>query len=338
MARSLTGLYAPTWTPQEEQYLRDNWSTLPVDQIAKVLSERTPKTISAKAFRLGLAKFRRWTSEEDQFLRAHMATLTYAEIAKRLGKRSKAAVKGRIAWLELENTYNKSLKKNGWTAQEDAYLKDNWSSQSVPQLAHVLTKRTNHAIALRALKLGIVRSQQERRNLYISIGKLIDWTPQMDQVIRDNYKTMSDSELAEALNLKTQNVAKRIRTLQLHRTDAVIRANYMKGRQKLPTLWSAEDEAYLIENWASMNARQIASYLKRNTKSAIQEKARRLGLSRTQDQLDALRSSPDWYPPSLIAYHLAGHDPDLAQEILQHPSLVRVKQLQLALKRKIKKL
>lgn len=63
------------WTPEEEQFLRENYLNIGVSECAKIL-ERTNKSVNSKALKMGLliAKKSKWSTEEEEFLKENYPT------------------------------------------------------------------------------------------------------------------------------------------------------------------------------------------------------------------------------------------------------------------------
>lgn len=92
------------WTPEDIQFLKDNWNVIKTKEIAESLN-RTTGAIHAKAKVLNLGpnktcKNRRWTPEETEYLEESWGRVAVKTIMKNL-KRSKNAILLRVQRLGL---------------------------------------------------------------------------------------------------------------------------------------------------------------------------------------------------------------------------------------------
>lgn len=77
---------ARNWLPEHDQFIRDNWPTMKLSDIASILCRDIPTT-SKRAKVLGLpSKVKRWTPAEDAVLRKHYRTKPIAWVAKLLNR------------------------------------------------------------------------------------------------------------------------------------------------------------------------------------------------------------------------------------------------------------
>jgi hypothetical protein len=89
------------WTPEEKQFLRENYGLMPRQEIARALNKTIP-AVSNMAGRLGLRQKKepRWTPEEDRFLRENWHSMAIRTLARRL-KRTTVAIDVRAKRLKL---------------------------------------------------------------------------------------------------------------------------------------------------------------------------------------------------------------------------------------------
>lgn len=90
-----------SWTPEEKQFLRENYGLMPRQEIARTLNKTIP-AVSNMAGRLGLRQKKepRWTPEEDRFLRENWHSMAIRTLARRL-KRTAVAIDVRAKRLKL---------------------------------------------------------------------------------------------------------------------------------------------------------------------------------------------------------------------------------------------
>jgi len=77
------------YTPEQEQYLRDNYGKMSRQQIADYLG-RSVFAIQNKADKMGLTTNIDWSEEDLKFLHQHYEKMDMAELINRLGRTHKA--------------------------------------------------------------------------------------------------------------------------------------------------------------------------------------------------------------------------------------------------------
>lgn len=92
------------------------------------------------------------------------------------------------------------------------------------------------------------------------------WKREETEFLRDNYKAMSDSDIAKILGKTTKSVKSHRNYLGL-----------LHGTNRKP--WTIEEVTYLIENWGEKTIHQIAKNLGR-TPAAVKTRAIKEGLGR----------------------------------------------------------
>lgn len=145
------------WTEQEDGLLRDGYtSALGCAEIARRLAHRTPRSVEARARKLGLATYaRRWTVNEDQGLArltAHGVTLEQA--AQRLG-RTPEAIRRHAMRRMIDRPQPAPAPASGrrWTGQEDELLRLH-GTLNPARLAELLG-RSDAAVCRRLCTLGL---------------------------------------------------------------------------------------------------------------------------------------------------------------------------------------
>jgi hypothetical protein len=94
-----------------------------------------------------------------------------------------------------------------WTAEQDEYLKSNYTTRSMEQMAEAIG-RTKSSVGFRMHKLRLVRTREQKRLIWRSSEgvkdffrrkKWLPWTDEEKKFIQDNYEKMTRRELAKAL-------------------------------------------------------------------------------------------------------------------------------------------
>lgn len=143
------------WTPHESQYLRDNYQTMTLEQIANSL-ERTRPSVACRAAKLGLKKNLRcpsgekWTPEQDQYIRDHWQKISDEEIAAAVGHPVHSTQARR---LKLGLKHRAGCKGPDWTQEELDYIREVWGSKTVPQIAKHLGRSVT-AVRIKTTRLG----------------------------------------------------------------------------------------------------------------------------------------------------------------------------------------
>lgn len=90
------------WEQWEIDILYDKYETTPIEELCKLLPERSHRKINQKANLLGLLSVRTWNENEDNFIKENYLNMTDKEIAKCLENRTWRAVKWRRNTLGIE--------------------------------------------------------------------------------------------------------------------------------------------------------------------------------------------------------------------------------------------
>lgn len=139
-----------TWTPDELQFLRDNWGKLSLEEILSAL-DRTEDSVLRKARRIGIdirkkeedKLIKNWTKEEDKYVMDNYGAITPKDMLKVLTNRTTNSIIKRAKTLGVAN----SLKR--WTKEEEEYLKEKWGTVSLVTIAKNLG-RTTMSVHLKA--------------------------------------------------------------------------------------------------------------------------------------------------------------------------------------------
>lgn len=103
------------------------------------------------------------------------------------------------------------------------------------------------------------------------------WTPEDELFIREHWESMSDKDMAAAMNRPGHSVLNARNRLGLFRRQGSV------GVQR--TAWTAEEETYLMDKWGLVAVPSIAKKLGR-TVNAVVVRAQRLGLGAVLDAGD----------------------------------------------------
>lgn len=144
------------WRPDEDQFLRDHYLTLPLTTIAASLG-RTLRGCQHRAIRLGAQlKRRRVTEQEKRVVLQFFDSASIPQIAVLLGRPvvTVQALARRLGLRRLPE-YEK------YTAEEDAYLLAHFPVGNVADIARTLG-RTAQSIRARARYLNIARQKKRK--------------------------------------------------------------------------------------------------------------------------------------------------------------------------------
>lgn len=177
--------------------------------------------------------------------------------------------------------------KKVWTPSEEQFLKDNWQSKNSYQLSNELGV-TRTLVRTKLYEMGLKKMEMEY------------WTPEQVLYLREHYKQMGDTEIANYFNetfpkkkvWSKKHIEKKRRYLNLKRTPAEIKA-------------------------------------------IIKNNCRAGGPNNTI----AKNSSSKNLHPKWVVQTIAWKNKELQQEILKHhPELVQQKTLLIKLRRKLKEI
>jgi hypothetical protein len=177
-----------------------------------------------------------------------------------------------------------------------------------------------------------------------------EWTEERNQFLRENFDTMTNKQLAAALDLRLTVVRNQTRALGLRKLEL--------------EPWTDDQLEFLLANYQVIGDVDIVEILQQRyprkkgwSKHHIAKKRGYLNLNRTQEQLDTIiskHSKPGGRSYTIlknsgavtlndksVATYLAtgaGHkvNQELKKELLNHPDLLQVKRMQLKLDRAMK--
>ena len=256
------------WTKEEDEYLRQNYPTGSLKEIAEHL-RRSVSACMHRAGKIGVRRATNWTEEEDTFLKMNYFTMSAKEIAEYLGRTERTCMHRAANVLKLRKV------SMVWTKEEDEYLRQNYPTGSLKEIAEHL-RRTEKACKGRAIKIGVRRATN-------------DWTKEEDVFLRQNYSTMSLEKIAEHLERSRDECKRRVRAF---------------GLRKRNDKWTKEEDEFLRQNYFSKSLKEIAKHLCRTEIACSARAKRALGLRKyrhlTQEEDEILmefrssnRSTPD---------------------------------------------
>jgi hypothetical protein len=127
------GAFGKSWSDADEAFLRENYLTMPIRQIAGTLG-RSYQAVTVHAGKLGLPAHTKtpWTEPEDDYLRANRAAMSTHALATHLG-RPWPSVRLRVRALGLANDANEAK-----LVRRAAIRNDYFSEIDTPLKAYVL--------------------------------------------------------------------------------------------------------------------------------------------------------------------------------------------------------
>lgn len=180
----------------EKKFIEENYSKLGVTKTANHLKRRT-STVSNYAKKLGLTKERRFYEEDEIiFLKENYSLLGAAECAKKI-KRTTASVKNMASILGLK-------RKRLFRDEEKEFIKNNYSRYGCKKCAEILGKSER-----------AVFSYARKNNL--SSTTIRRWGEYEDCFLKENFKKMTNGQMAQKLGRTNGAVKSRLKRLKLSR-------------------------------------------------------------------------------------------------------------------------
>ena len=183
------------FTRDDLQYLQEHY---PKDNIEDILMHFP--NVSKKQIIVYCSKHKipskykihsRWSENDLEVIKKYYYDKTIDEIYNMIDKRH---TKDAITTKALK--YFGYSKDRTWTDEEISIMNHYYIIESVDELLNRLPKRTRGAIIDKAMQLGL-------RN-YTKI--LFDWTEEQEEFLINNWKNMSDSQIAERLGRSSRSV------------------------------------------------------------------------------------------------------------------------------------
>jgi hypothetical protein len=187
------------WTPEEDEYLIENYKELGRKACADHLG-RPVNGVKCRAYELGIQADVAWTDREDKLLREKYPEIGRTGCAELIPGRSVAAVGARAGLLGLTSDKRRAL-----TLEVIKVIRESYQQRGGRRIcAQLLPHLTPCAISHAAERLSVL--QRERKQ----------WTDEEDQFLRLNYPNKGKVWCARQLPCRTAGaLAARARTLDL---------------------------------------------------------------------------------------------------------------------------
>jgi hypothetical protein len=135
------------WSEEDDRYIKENYSRLPVTQVAKDLG-RHPSAIKRRAARLQVNHKVSWTEGERRFIEKNLP-LEGFDYCERSMKRSAEAIR---MYARKHNIPMPNPRSDYWTAEEDEILVNHIQTHTYYQIS-LMVGRTQEATRKRYQKL-----------------------------------------------------------------------------------------------------------------------------------------------------------------------------------------
>lgn len=258
------GTHFSKWTKEDDIFLEQNHKTKTDNELAEIL-ERTVSSIRARKWNLHLYQEPEWSLEDKEKLKNLYPVLTKQELEKEFLEKSYAVLHGMANKLNLfkdKKTLGRIRKEKGereslWV-KDDQKLKD-LIGQGLTQKEILLyfPNRTPVSINSRISVLGLRKK------------KLVRWTNEQLQILRDKFEDSSRKELQKLLPYGWVKIRAKANTLGLY---------HRAKREKHTNEWTEqENEIVKREVGLGKSDLQIAKILGRSG-SAVIDRRQRLGL------------------------------------------------------------
>jgi hypothetical protein len=120
------------------------------------------------------------------------------------------------------------LTENRWTEEEDEILTENYRKISMDDICKLFPDRSRRSIIDRARLKGITRKKSPARK----------WTDNEVEILRDNYKEMSTSELSKLIGRSSSSIWVKLNTL-----------NLLSAKKSIPHNMYTDTELGIIKNY-----------------------------------------------------------------------------------------
>ncbi|GAB2959144.1 hypothetical protein GCM10027048_28030 [Hymenobacter coalescens] len=241
-----------TWTAAEDDIIREHYSAMTAKQLTALLPTRTVHAVTNRVQDLGLTTQaqRRWTTEEDALLRDKYATTRASKLAKQLGRTRAAVVShandlGLTKTLEMRRTLTGG-EGRGWTARDKEALR-RWFPVHQTRFIAAWLKRSFDAVSRMAGNMGLskapgfvvdrfMRNPVPPKPAFVmprkTKGERPDtWTAQQDQLLRDLYPFLANSQVAKRLERSEKAVMGRAQVLGLRKAEPAARTRPIPNRR-----------------------------------------------------------------------------------------------------------
>jgi hypothetical protein len=115
------------------------------------------------------------------------------------------------------------------------------------------------------------------------------WTKEKLEKLIELYGIKENSELSDILGIKRGYIVAKANNLGLYKSDSFMKVSRKKRPQYNQTEWSSEEENFILKNYQTMSNSEISVRLNKTKKSVIR-KIDRMGIKRSKEEIDFLRS------------------------------------------------
>lgn len=184
------------WTEQEDSILIRFYEELGYAGCAEYFPDRSKTAVIQRAHVLKLRHLSKWTDEEKEIMYKYYPTGGSTACKERLPNKSLSAIK---AWA-ADNELSCETRNHKYSMLEKCIIKEFYATD--PNRCYMLLNRNKKSIMHMAEKMGI-------KSKYF-------YTPEEDQILIDNYKTLGAAGCAALLEHRTEgSVFNRARLLGL---------------------------------------------------------------------------------------------------------------------------
>lgn len=142
--------FSNRWTKEELDILEKYYPSGDIDKIQELLPNRTYKSITTKAKRLGLRSREYWSEEEDILLKKLYDNTKIDDILKYFPNRTRNSI-----ILHANNIGLRNVVK--YSKEEEEFIINNWKFLSDKEIGKELKNRSGHTIQAKRLQLGLLR-------------------------------------------------------------------------------------------------------------------------------------------------------------------------------------
>ena len=201
------------YTKDDIEFLKEYYPKGDFDAIFKRFPNANKQTICSicSIHKIKAEYYNRWTKEDLDIVKNNYYTKSIKEIYEMIdGRHSESAIKTKAS------KYLGCSKDRTWTNEEIEILKKYYSTKPIEYVMDKLPNRTYQAIGKKANLLG----------LYAYYTYVNYWNDDETQYLLDNWKTMSDIEIANKLNKPKRTVSEKRWNLGLLHSNHYNNATY----------------------------------------------------------------------------------------------------------------
>jgi len=266
---------------------------------------------------------RKWTLTDLVYLEENYENMTNAQLGEVLGRTT-----AQISWCMVREGWRRSAIKH-WTKEELQWLRDNahLGQQGLAQALNMPLSKIETALNNHKILTGNNTKFAKGQNPW-NAGRHVRMSPKSEfkkGLVPAN--TLHDGAITTRTDSKTQRPYKYIRTAP-RKWELLSRVNWVKMHGPIP-----ENMIVTFKDGDQLNCEPDNLMLITKRENALRNVNRaKAALSLADSWLDGSRyENNEW-----IAKLLAPKNPEVQQQLLQHPELIETKRQQLLLKRTIK--